>query len=123
MKKLIIFILIISILLFSKSIQAQDSIHLNNGQIAPFEGYLLPPEKITEFRNDSIDLDFYKKTNINLGIEIQDYNTRLLNYQTENQNLNKQLSESNNSFWSKAGFFILGCAVTGLLAQAIYRTR
>lgn len=112
---------IILILLFSTLCQAQDAIFLDQNKPAPFAGYLLPQEKILEFRNDEIDLGFYKKTNDNLNLEITDYQTRLKNYQEQNDNLAKQLN--NDNFFSKSGYFVLGCIITGLVAQSIYRTR
>ena len=120
MKKCITIILLFSTIC-SADVQ-HDSIQLNAGQVAPFTGYLLPPDKVLQFRSDEIDLDFYKKTNGNLNLEITDYQTRVKNYQDENAELAKQVASSDN-FFSKAGYFVLGALITGLVSYGVYKTK
>lgn len=121
MKFLSIILLFSTICNADVNIKQQDSIQLEIGASAPFTGFLLPPDKILQFRNDEIDLSFYKKTNDNLNLEITDYENRIKNYQDQNDSLAKQVASGDTL--GKIGWFLGGAIITGLLAQAIYRTR
>lgn len=122
MKRLFVFTLIFSVI-YSCNVRAQDSVLLNQGDPAPFPGFLLPPEKIKELRNDSIDLNYYKKANENLNLQIVDYDKRVNLYIQQNDKLSERLAKSETGFFERVGFFILGAAITGLIGFGVYKSR
>lgn len=108
---------IVIALLISSISFAQDSVYLNQNQVAPFSGYLLPEDKVKELRNDSLEKDMYKTEGT-----LKDTQIKLLSDQ--NDKLAKTLeSTSSLSSWEKIGYFLGGVIITGLAisgAHAIY---
>ena len=86
---------------------AQNSVPLNEGDIAPFSGHLVKKERIEK-------LIKAEKSNIvlkDLGIA-QD---ELIEYHKQDARLQRnKLSEAKfKSFWVSTGYFVLGVLVTG----------
>lgn len=90
--------------------------------MAPFSGYLLPPETVKNLYNSDIDLNFYKKANDNLNLQIVDYEKRLQNFREQNEKLADRLEHSETNFFEKTGFFILGALITGAVSFAVYKS-
>lgn len=120
MKKLIALLLIISTPAYADQ---AITVHTGDTVTKQFDqGTLLDKPKADKVKNELIDGDACKKENGGYQQEIQlyqnneklyqDENTALLN---SNTNLTKSLNDSKSmSDWEKAGFFLLGVAVTGL---------
>lgn len=118
MKKLLILILLISNITL-----AEDSVQLGKGQLAPFDGFLLPKEKVIELKNQDLDNQFLKKTNQNLELINQDYEKRLTLYINQNDKLAKRLTESDTNILEKSGYFLLGAVITGVIGYGVYKTK
>lgn len=119
-------VVLIPFILFScNGVYASDtqSTLLNKGDVAPYQGMLLTPDAANKVRIDVLELDYQKTATTNLTSEVSDYQQRLKNYQDENNNLSDRLAKSDTGFFAKAGFFILGAAITGVLAYGIYRSK
>jgi hypothetical protein len=100
--------LILSILLISNIVYADDSVYLNQKQPAPFSGYLLPETTVKQLRNDSLELDLYKTTNT-----LKDQQIALLGAQ--NTSLSTTLKETSTlSTWERVGYFAAGVLLTAL---------
>src|SRR6267142_3267332 len=121
MKKLLIFLM-----LFSYSLCLADDNNdyalLNKDDKAPFKGYLISEEKGMKLK--LMDLDLQSKIKV-IDLQQQEQlvmQQRLTNSENEVNQLNKQLENvKDNSIWGKVGFFILGAAVTGLVAYGVTR--
>lgn len=115
MKQLLIsLIILVSIPLGHTDDQA---VYLTKGQPAPFTGYLITQDQANTARKNSIDLGAQLKINIELMDENSLLNQRLSNAQQQDTFLSKQLvDEQDKGFFSKAGYFLLGAGITGLLA-------
>lgn len=111
------------ILLFSQLCLAEDSVQLGKGQLAPFDGFLLPKERIIELKNQDLDFQFVNKENSNLKLINQDYEKRLNLYIEQNDKLAKRVTESDTNVFEKAGFFILGAVITGAIGYGVYKTK
>lgn len=109
--------------MFTQIAHADDAVFLDINKPAPFAGFLLSKDKVMQLRNEDIDLTYSKKENDNLKLEITDYQTRVNNYKTENESLAERLQKSNAGFFEKAGFFIMGSLITGLIGYGVYRTK
>lgn len=118
MKKLLILILLISNITL-----AEDAVQLGKGQLAPYDGFLLPKEKIIELKNQDLDFQYLNKENANLKLIQVDYEKRLNLYIDQNDKLSKRLTESDTGFFEKAGMFVLGSLITGLIGYGVYKTR
>ena len=108
MKKL----LIITILFYTNSLIAEDSIFLKKGESAPFSAFLVPEEKVKELYNSDLQLNMYKTTN-----DLKDQQITLLTVQ--NTSLTNTLKDTSTlSTWEKVGYFCAGILVTGLAIDA-----
>jgi len=85
----------------------QDSVKLNKGQEAPFEGFLINKERTTE-------LIKAEKQNITLR-ELGKQKDELTDfYKQDARNArNETQKEKTKSFWKSTGYFILGVLITG----------
>lgn len=124
MKRLICFFLIIS-----QPVFADNVIHLNKTDPAPYAGYLFTPDMEKKLRQTDLDATFYKSQNIQLNAVITTQNDEIskLGQQitlrnNELDSMEKRISSS-EGFFTKAAWFISGALITGLLAQGIYRTK
>jgi hypothetical protein len=125
MKKLItITLIVLNTIPLGITDSSPQAVQVNKGQAAPFNGYLITPEKAVDLRNMSIDNDTNKKVNANLTEENGLLSERLKNSQDQDAYLSKQLVENRDaSFLSKAAFFVFGAAVTGLISYGIYKSK
>lgn len=101
------------------NVRAEDVVPLEKDQKAPFTGILMTPSKAAELKNELLDKDMYKAQ-----VDLYKANNGLLNDQVtlwrdQSQKLSKQLIEERSGFWTKAGFFLLGAAITTGLAFAV----
>lgn len=118
------------LLTFSVNSFGADVVHLNPNSLAPFEGYLFSPDKEKQLRLDESDLGYYKslsdhQSNI-LKLQsdsVDKLNTMLSDKDKQIDNLNKQVVSNDNSFLSKAFFFVVGAGITGLLGYGIYKSK
>lgn len=92
-----------------------DSVYLNVGDKAQFNGYLLPEDEIKTLRDNTLERDMYKTTN-----DLKDQQITLLTNQ--NTSLSKTLeSTSSLSTWEKIGYFAAGIVLTGLAIDAAHQ--
>lgn len=108
----------------------QDVVSLNLGDKAPFTGYLFDKSKEQQLRLDEQNLNYYKSlseslSNINKAQEdnLSKMEDRISIRDHEIDNLSKRASENDNSLFTKAGFFILGCLVTGFVSYGVYKSK
>lgn len=105
-------------------------VSLDKGQVAPFDGYLFTPEKEKELRLLDSNVNYYKSLSDSLntinkvqGDSLDKMQERITLRDTQIDNLTKRVNDSDTGFFTKAGYFIFGAVVTGLIAQSIYRTK
>lgn len=116
--------LIVGILLVSIPVLAEDKVkYLGQNDPAPYAGYLFTPEATKQLRVDAIELDGSKRLNQYYSEQINTYETRLKDYQQQNNELSSRLASSDTSFFSKAGYFIFGAVLTGMIAYGVYKTK
>lgn len=123
-----VFNLILILSLISSYSFAQDAIFLNKTQLAPFDGFLLPQEKLQELHNNILERDAFQKENesLNKSLNIQQTNLGLKDNQinillNQNDNLAKALySERTLNNWEKVGYFAGGIILTGLSIYAVH---
>ena len=100
-----------------------DAIFLEQGKTAPFTGYLITQDKANKIRLMDIDLQIANKLNTGLQSENDILRQRLDNSQQQIDILSKRVIEAkDDSFFSKAGYFILGSLITGLIGYGVYRS-
>lgn len=121
-------LLVAIILLFTFTIQAafaDNAVTVKEGFVVPKEynqGTLMDKEKAEKVRDELIEKDVLQKTNdsLNKSILIYKSNEEIFNNQKDmlikqNIALTETLNDSREtSGWVKAGYFVLGVAVTGL---------
>lgn len=110
----------IALLLLCSNIALADnvtvSVFLTKGQASPYDGYLLDQAKVKSLYNDNLDLQFYKKSNDNLNLQIVDYDKRVNNCLSQNDKLAVKLEHSDSNMLEKIGFFFLGAAAASIVA-------
>lgn len=126
MKILLSFLIIVN----STFCYADDSVPLNKGQAAPFDGTLLSNDKANQTRKELIELDelrlkepSYKRT-IDLYKSNENlYSDKIKIVSDQNDNLAKNLYEARSlTTWEKLGYFALGAAVAGLAVRGIQQS-
>lgn len=110
------------LLLVSYSAMAQDNVVLHKGDTAPFDGVLLSQDNAQKASDTKYNLGVCNNVS---GLKDQE-NTlltqRVTNANTAVSNLSEQLAKTqDNSFWKSVGMFVLGSAVTGLIAYGASR--
>lgn len=109
MNKIIIFILLVSNTCF-----AQDAVHLQKDDKAPYEGYLTNPSKTRDLYNVGLERDSLKKQ-----LELSQSDNGLLKQEKtilidQNDKLAKTAYDSQSlSSWEKIGYFALGIITAG----------
>lgn len=116
MKYLLIIALFINPLARADQVQA-----INKGEPAPFQGFIMDRERADAIRNNDLDKQYTGKENGYLKKDNELLNQRVNLAQTQIDSLSKQVVEGKDNFWTKAGFFILGAAVTTGLAFGVSR--
>lgn len=121
---LLIFLISIS------SFANEQMIFLKKDDKALFQGYLISEEYEKKFRLTNEELIYEKNLNTSLSKINKLYeenltilDSRILNQQKHIDNLNKTIQETDNSFFSKAAYFVLGALITGTIAYGIYKTK
>lgn len=98
-------------------------VQLKKSDPAPFAGYLITPAKVQKIYQLQVDLDAEKHVNQLLTSEQALYDKRIANAQNEVDSLSKELSENRDkSIFTKAGYFIFGAVVTGVIAYGVARS-
>lgn len=124
--------LLISLLILSNTVLAQDAVYLNQNDKAPFTGYLLPQEKLVELKNNTMERDTLEAQNasLNASLKLQDdiiakKDQQLILYSNQNDKLAQTANSALSlSTWEKVGYITLGIVVTGLAikgAHELYR--
>lgn len=115
MKYLLVFLLLIG------QVHAEESVvYLEKGKPSPIDGFGITVEKAKSIRILDLNYQFEQKKTAALTEENGLVMQRLANAQEQNQSLARQLVEQrDSSFFSKAGFFILGAATTTLIAYGV----
>lgn len=98
--------------------------YLNKGDVAPYEGYLFSIEAEKKLRVTDQELTLCTEKNdlltksVAINLELTTvYKNKADLYQQHSENLSKQLlAEKSDSFLSKGFYFVLGAALTGLVA-------
>jgi hypothetical protein len=101
---------------------AQDSVHLNQNDKAPFPGYLLPAAKVEQFQTDEIQLNYYKSTDDSLqkSLTLEQQNSALKDQKVnllldQNDKLSKAAyTERELTTWEKIGYVAAGIVITGV---------
>lgn len=107
---------------------ADDSTFLPKNTPAPFDGYLLPKEKIQELYNNTIERDTYKKLNdsFKTSLDLEQKNSSLKDDKInlllqQNDKLAQTAYQSQSlSTWEKIGWFAAGIIVTGLAVKGVH---
>lgn len=124
------YVTLLAILLSFQAVAQDDVVHLNQGNPAPFDGYLFSPSKEKELRLLDSNVNYYKSLNNSLDIinkaqsdNLDKMSQRLTIRDQQLDLVTKRLSETNAGFFEKAGFFILGSVITGVIGYGVYKTR
>jgi hypothetical protein len=108
--------------------KAEDAVWLDKGQSAPYQGYLLPEDKLVELRNNTLERDSLKGQNdsLNLSLKLQDdiigkKDQQLKLYSDQNDKLAQTAYRAENmSNLEKLGFIGLGILLTGLAISGVH---
>lgn len=115
--------MLVVLLTFSQNVKADTSpSYLNKGDASPYAGLLFSVDDANSIRKQLIDLDTSKALNDSLNKSIDLYKNNETFYQQQKQVLLEQndklakslYEERQMTNWERAGFFVLGIAVTGL---------
>jgi hypothetical protein len=118
----------LSVLIISNIAYAEDAVLLQKNDPAPYQGFLLPKEKVQELYNATIERDSYKAANDSFekSLKLEQTNSDLKDQKInllleQDDKLAKALynSQSLNN-WEKAAFFIGGILVTGLAIKGLH---
>lgn len=115
--------LLLALILFTNTAFGYEVKYLDQGQAAPFAGYLIEPKLEKEFRLMDKELEYNKKLVVSLDAINKSYQEQVYVMQTRIDNQSKELKElrTSDSFLSKYGLFILGCLTTTAVAFAVNR--
>ena len=115
------------ILLLIPSLSLADVQFIEKDKVAPFDGFLFPPEKANEVKVKVIERDNYKalsesyEKSLNLQKQNYDYQAEKIKlYMDQNDNLAKNLyAERNVSDWTKVMWFGVGVLATVLTLYGV----
>ena len=116
MKYLLVFLLSI------QNVFALEVKYLEQGQNAPYTGYLISPETENHFRLIDTELQFQTKLNNSLTIINKSYEQTITVMQNRidlQQQRVEELYSRENSIWGKLGFFLLGAAAATLITFGV----
>ena len=105
-----------------------DAIYLTKDQKAPYNGYLLPEDKLVELRNNTLERDTLKTENasLNTSLKLQDdiiskKDAQLTLYSDANDRLAKTAyNEQSLNTWEKLAFIGLGILITGAAISGVH---
>lgn len=116
--------LVILINLFVLNAFAQNAVHLNKNDAAPFEGNLLTLETTKQLYMDSLE-----KTSLQKQLDLTNQNNQLLQQEKTillDQNIKliqANASDHSLSNWEKVGYFTAGVVITGLAIKGAMSLR
>jgi len=120
MKKTLLALMIISLLL--SYARADEFEFLKKGTPAPFDGYIVTPEKERNLRLTNEQLKISEDTLKLQNEKISIYEKRLQIRDTQIDALsNRVVEQKDESFFTKAGMFILGAVVTTGIVYGVSR--
>lgn len=91
--------------------------YLQENDKAPCVGYLFTPEKELEVRTKITNYERLENVIQKQDLLIEVLNKRVDNQIQQNINLSNELQrKENETYWQKAGFFLLGAILTGAIA-------
>jgi hypothetical protein len=103
--------ILLSVLVPSVGWSDEGAVYLPKGNAAPFSGFLITEEKANKIRQKDLDLELANKS-LEIKIkEIELFEGRISRANNEIDRLSKK-----DGFFTKVGFFILGAAVTTVVA-------
>jgi hypothetical protein len=119
---------LLPLILISNITLADDVVYLDKDAKSPYAGYLMPQEKLVEFRNTSLERDTLQLQNdsLNRSLKLQDdviakKDQQIQLYSDQNDKLAKTAySEQSLSTWEKIGFIALGVVITGLAVKGVH---
>ncbi len=115
--------LIVSLLLLSNVCSADVSF-LTKGQPAQNDGYLFGIKEEQGLRLTDAELTYQKGLNLSLTNINKGYETQMGILQARLDNKDKQIasmSETKDGFFSRFGFFLLGCLTTTAVAYSVVK--
>ena len=120
--------LIIALSLIGNICYAEDSVYLTKNQSAPFEGFLIPKEKVQELRNAELERNTYKAVNdsLKVSLDLEQKNSTLKDQKIsllldQNDKLAKTAYQDHSlNNWEKVGIFAAGVVLTGLAVKAAH---
>lgn len=90
---------------------------LQENEKVPCSGYLFTPEKELEVRTKITNYERLENVIQKQDLLIDVLNKRVDNQIQQNINLSNELQrKENETYWQKAGFFLLGAILTGVIA-------
>lgn len=97
---------------------SQDIVKLNQGEVAPFTGALVSPDRLNEFRITDEEHKIAKKQIIQFK-DLQIVNDQRIDYyKSTTEEYKEELSEERTKSTIKsAGYFLLGALLTGLATK------
>lgn len=106
---------------------AEDSVFLNKGQAAPYEGFLLDKEKVLDYRNTTFERDSLKLQNASLNTSLSLQNDIIARKDQQLKLYGDQMDKlattaynaENMSSWQKVGYIALGVLITGLAIKGV----
>ena len=91
--------------------------YLQENDKVPCSGYLFTPEKELEIRTKISNYERLENVIQKQDLLIDVLNKRVDNQIQQNINLSNELQKKENeTYWQKAGFFVLGALLTGFIA-------
>jgi hypothetical protein len=105
-------------LIISITSNAQDIVPLNKGEVAPFTGALVPPDRLNDMRKTDEELRITKKQIVQYK-DLQIVNAQRMEYYKGTvKDYQEELSEERTKSTIKsAGYFLLGALLTGLATK------
>lgn len=119
MNKLIALLLILTSTL---SFGDDKTVHLDKGEPAPFNGFLLDAARAQRVHLMDLDLQTCNKVSDLKSQEIDIGNTRITNANKEINHLSERLAKEQDTFWKSVGMFVLGAATATAVAFAAARS-
>jgi hypothetical protein len=106
------------ITLVTLTANSQDIVALEKGEVAPFSGALVPPEKLNEMRKVDEELVITRKQ-ITSFKELNAVNEEKIDFYrvTASDYRDELRSERTKNVFKNAGYFLLGALLTGVATK------
>lgn len=121
--------ILVSSLIWSQFVYADDAIYLNQNDKAPYSGYLLSEDKIKELRNNTIERDGFKAINDSLTKQLslvqqdsslKDQKVNLLLDQNDKLAKTAYADRELNT-WERVAYFVGGVLITGFAIYGVHQ--